>query len=222
MNEKQKSILGYVILVAAILGLGALHYTKLKERGQLQAEIDRYTKQAKDAQEKIQAVPDLRAKRDRLASFIDEYMEILPKEEHVQHDAFVDTIDSYRKDTGIVIREAAYVEIKEKKERKKKRGKGDETEKQKDFIRHRYRFRLEGTVPDLIEFVEKIENHARFLKVDALEIKPFGAKGDFTGSGTEKEEMELLALAANERKEIELTVSTYTYYKGSQQNPKKS
>jgi hypothetical protein len=91
-------------------------------------------------------------------------VEILPKEEHVQHEAFMEIIDAYRKDTKIIIQKAEYVKKKD----------DEKSPKQENFIRHRYKFKLLGTVPDFIEFVNKIENHTRFLKVDTIKIRPLG------------------------------------------------
>lgn len=214
MNDKQKVTAGFVVLALAILGLGALHYMKFSERQGMQAEIDRFTKQSQEAQTKIQRIPALTGEREKLISVIDEYSEILPREEHVQHDAFVDIIDGYRRDTDIIIQRAEYVPIKEKRER---RSAPDQQVETRDFFRHRYKFELLGTVPDLISFVNKIENHTRFLKVDALRIKPLGAGSETRSSSADQEEQEL-AQAAEKVKEIELTISTYTYYKGPQES----
>jgi hypothetical protein len=214
MNDKQKIILAGAVCVLLVAGVATLHYFKLRERSDLLKQIESYGKQAQDAQAKIARIPELRKERENMANIINEYMQILPKEEHVQHDAFVDIIDGYRKDTQIVIQKAEYVPIKEKQVKKK--GGKPEPEKNKDFLRHRYRFKLFGTVPELVEFINKIENHTRFLKIDALSIKPLGAAeetGD--GSGDTKDEEEI-ARAAEPIKEIELTVSTYTYFKGSE------
>jgi len=213
MNDKQKYIAGFVVLGLAIAGLAGLHYAKICDRGEMVEEIDRFSKQSKDLQEKIKRIPGLQAGREKLVSVINEYSQILPREEHVQHDAFVDIIDSYRRDTDIIIQKAEYVPIKEKKAG----GKNDPVE-QKDFFRHRYRFRLLGTVPELISFMNKIENHTRFLKVDAVKVKPLGSSEDARSSMSEEEEEKELAQAEQDVKEIELTISTYTYYKGQEQN----
>jgi hypothetical protein len=215
MNDKQKVIGGFAILGLAVIGCGVLHFQKLGERSEMKEQIARHTKQVREAQEKIKRIPGLRAEREKLVSVIDEYSQILPKEEHVQHDAFVDIIDSYRRDTEIIIQKAEYVPIKEARATRR-RGQPVAVE-EKDFFRHRYKFKLLGTVPELIEFVNKIENHTRFLKIDALKIKPLGAAED-TGTSDEKQDEEELAQAAEAVKEIELTISTYTYYKGPQQS----
>lgn len=204
LNEKQKMAVVMLVLGIAVISLGTLIFFALQERLRLNDKMEEYAKQERDASEKIKRIPKLQEEKEVLASRIDEYAAILPKDEHVQHDAFVDTIDSYRQDTNIVIKTAEYVKPRTPK-RKKKGGKP----KTENFIRHRYKFELVGTVPHLIAFLNKIENHTRFLKVDAFDIHPVGSS---TGGGAP--ELELDA-ADDPLKEIQLTITTYTYFRGS-------
>ena len=199
LNEKQRMAVVMMVLGLAVIGLGTLIFFKLQERRALNKKMEEYLSRERDAKEKIKRIPKLREERNTLASRIDEYAAILPKDAHVEHDAFVDTIDSFRQDTNIVISKAEYI--------KPKAGKGDKKKREK-FIRHRYRFQLLGTVPHLIAFMNKIENHTRFLKVDAFDIRPSG------GGGRGAPELELDA-ADDPLKEIQLTVTTYTYFRGA-------
>ncbi len=206
LNEKQKMAVVMMVLGLAVIGLGTLIFFKLQERRSLNKKMEEFVTKERDASEKIKRIPKLREERDTLASRIDEYAAILPKDAHVEHDAFVDTIDSYRRDTDIVISKAEY--IKPRAAKKRKKGAKKKTEK---FIRHRYKFALLGTVPHLIAFMNKIENHTRFLKVDAFDIRPVG------GGGGGAPELELDA-ADDPLKEIQLTITTYTYFRGSDRN----
>ena len=219
MNDKKKIILGLSVVFVAVVGLGALHFFKIKSRGALLSEIEKFDKQASQLEERIKQIPGLREERDKLVEYVDDYIKILPREEHVQHDAFVEIINQYSMDTDIRIETAEYVPSSDKKTRSRRRNGADEETKQ-DFVRHRYKFRLRGTVPELVQFMHKIENHQRFLKVDALDLKPLGAGGDNDGRVSQDQEEEELELASDPRKEIELTVSTYTYYKDSQKQLK--
>ena len=204
LNDKQKIYVTVGVFVLALMGLGALNYVLWRQRSDLLAQIDRYTAEEQAATAKINQIPELREKRAKLINIIDQYAEILPKEEHVQHDTFVDIIDGYRKDTKIIIQKAEYVKAKD----------DEKAPKQENFIRHRYKFKLLGTIPDFVEFVNKIENHTRFLKVDAINIKPLGTPEENGEELAEKQDDTELAAASEPVKEIELTVSTYTYFKG--------
>lgn len=198
LNDKQKCAVIIVILVLGIFGVGTLTFLKFRERGDLHKKLQDYLRQEQDAAVKIKRIPELREQRDRLASTVEEYADILPPEGHVQHDAFVNTIDSYR--GSVVIRGAEYVPQAELR-------RDDAPVEGEKFIRHRYRFELLGTVPDFTAFVNKIENHTRFLKVDAFTIRPMGAPKNAGAMSPERE----LANADNEVKEIDVVVSTYTY-----------
>ena len=207
LNEKQKIIATAGVFLVILGGVGAFNYLKFAERGKLHAEIQRYQLDGQAARSKRKRIPDLVEQRAKLIEQIDRYTEILPPDKDVEHDAFVRVMDKFRQDTKIVIKTAEYVPIKQDPREKE----------QQSFVRHRYRFRLLGTVPDVLEFVAKIENHKRFLKVDSINLRPFGVTGDFTeGDLGDRNDEELLSQAENELKEIDLTVSTYTYVKGTQ------
>lgn len=208
VNDTQKVILTAVVFTLIVGGLGMLNYFKFSERSDLLAQIDGYLEKEQAATTKIQQIPELRDKRSKLIKIIDQYAEILPKEEHVQHDTFVDIIDGYRKDTKIIIQKAQYVEIKDL----------ENVSDQESFIRHRYKFKLLGTVPDFIDFVNKIENHTRFLKVDAIKIKPLGTTDQMGDSLSDQADDSELAAAMEPVKEIELVISTYTYSRGQDKN----
>ena len=208
LNEKQKLTVILLVLGLGFAGLGTLTFFKFSERMELDKEMERLVEQEKAASEKIKRIPQLREERGRLASTIDEYAKILPKETHVEHDAFVDTIDTYRQDTNIVIKRAEYVPAvgKATKHDKKKKSRVQP----KKFIRHRYKFELVGTVQDFISFANKIENHTRFLKIDEFNIRPKGAPAQVASFDSMTAARELVN-ADDKEKEIDLTISTYTY-----------
>ena len=205
-NEKQKIFVTAVVFVAILTGVGALNWTKLQERSSLCAEIEKSRLEELDAREKRKRIPGLVEERAKLNEQIDSYIQILPPEEDVQHDAFVRVMDQYRKDTKIQIKTAEYVPVKQ----------GPRQKDSQSFVRHRYRFKLQGTVPDILQFIAKVENHKRFLKIDAINLRPSGVTGNFTeGDLGDRNDEEILENAKNELKEIDLTVSTYTYVKGT-------
>ena len=207
LNEKQKIVVTAGVFVLVLGGVGALNWMKLEERRNFRNDIARLQQEELAAREKRKRIPQLVEQRAKLVEQIERYTEILPPEEDVQHDAFVRVMDKYRQDTKILIKTAEYVPVKQDQKQKN----------QQSFVRHRYRFKLLGTVPDVLDFIAKIENHKRFLKVDAVNIRPFEVSGDFTeGDLGDRNDEELLGKAKKELKEIDLTVSTYTYVKGTQ------
>lgn len=211
LNQKQKVALlaGAVFLFCA--GMGFLVYSKLDERAAVLGDLDSCAAEESLLRVKIETIPNLLEQRSSLIESTDRYAEILPAEEHVQHDAFVRVMDEYRRNTELLIKSAEYLSPG--------RPTDDKAEgKVENFVRHRYRFRIVGSVADLLQFMSRIENHKRFLKIDAVSLKPLGSRGDFPeGDLREKEDTELLELAGNPVKEIDLTVSTYTYFKGAEE-----
>lgn len=205
LNEKQKIVGACLVFGVLSVGLVTVNVLKFRHSSELQAKIQGLKDEEQKANDKIKRIPELRQRRVDLANSIDIYADILPKEEHTQHDAFVEIIDSYRKDTQIVIQKTEYVKPKSEKEEGKRRLKDN-------FLRHRYRFKLVGTVPDFLRFINKIENHTRFLKIDAISIRPLGSAEE-TNETDDKADSDEIAKARIPFKDIELTVSTYTYSK---------
>ncbi len=210
LNEKQKLTAVIAAVVLAVVGIGTLTFFKFQERKELAAQMDDLLKQEKVATDRINRIPGLREERDRLAATVEDYAAILPKDAHVEHDSFVYTIDSFRRDTDVLIKRAEYVNPPAAPAA----APGAPPVKRKKFIRHRYRFELVGTVPHLISFINKIENHTRFLKIDALNIRPLGAPRKGTSFENANPEQELQR-ADQALKEVDLTISTYTYFKGA-------
>ena len=200
LNETQKIIVTAFIVVAIVGPLGALNYTKYQDRSQLLARLDNLKKEEKKANDRIAQIPELQKNRADLANIIEEYTKILPQEEYVQHEAFAEIVDNYRRETLVVIQDVEYLQSK------------DGEEEESNFLRHRYRITLIGTFPDFLRFINKIENHTRFLKIDEFNIKPLGAPPESRGL-SEKNEAALLDRAKVPFKEIEVIVSTYTYKK---------
>jgi hypothetical protein len=206
-SENQKILITIAVFGLLIGGMVTINVMKFRQRSDLLAKIDGLRDEEERANEKIKRIPELRERRANLANIINQYAEILPKEEHTQHDAFVEIIDSYRRDTQIVIQRTEYLKPKtEADDGKTKRPK-------ENFMRHRYRFKLIGTVPDFLRFINKIENHIRFLKIDSISIKPLGAT-DETNDLDDRADAEEIQKARIPFKDIEVTVSTYTYSKG--------
>lgn len=211
LSERQRIIVTAACFVLVLAGVGCLVYVKVKERGEFLGSLDLLVQEEKLATEKIQRIPGLREERSKLINIIDQYAEILPRDEHVEQDTFVEIIDGYRRDTKVIIQKAEYMKPKAAAASSPK----DKAPARENFMRHRYKFKLLGTVPDFIAFVNKIENHTRFLKVDAINIRPVGSQpGEGTDDLSDKVDDEELARAGESVKEIELTVSTYTYSKG--------
>lgn len=199
LNEKQQFMVLVVVFAVAILGEGLFAYTCLQKRTDLKDMKIKLDQEEADAQAKIAMIPRLRKESEELAQIIEDYAEILPTEAEVSLDAFLEDIEEFIQDTSLVIINGAPVE---KKFVAKKKGAPEVT--RVNFEQHKYRFQLEGTYLDFVRFVNRVENHTRFLEIVEMKIMPMGKTG--RGEGGEE-----IRLAENSRKTIELVISTYTY-----------
>lgn len=206
MSDKQK-ILAFVGVFALIfVGEGAFAYRYISEIGEHNETMQRLAQEELDAERKIQEIPTLVKKAEELANIIEEYAQILPNEKEVRSDAFLEDIDGFTRDADVKILAATpekVVDPSKKNSRNKKKKKSRNTDK-RAFVRHKYRFELEGTFLGFLRFVNKIENYPRFLRVDEFSIAP---RVKEKGGGVKS--------AENPVKAIELVVSTYTYSKES-------
>ncbi len=205
INEKQKIIAAVLVFTLFTAVMAALNYFRFEERGTLLAKIDSLQKEEKKANEMIRQIPELRQRRKDLAQIIDQYVSILPPEQHIEHEAFANIIDGYSQETLVVIQKVEYLDIDAAKGKKKKRIGTD------NFVRHRYRLKLIGEYRNFLRFINKIENHQRFLKIDEILIQPLGSNKDI--SKVSKDEASTLRMATVQYKNIELVLSTYTYKK---------
>ncbi len=190
------------IFLLLLGGEGVFAYYCIKDRNQANQNLVTLDKQLKEAEAKEKLKPLLTEKLAELNNIFEEYVAILPREEEVGTDKFLEDIDRFTKDTGLNIKSAKPVVLKKKKVGKKGKGSG---RKKLNFLRHKYRFELEGTFFGLVKFITAIENHSRFLQVDSIELRPVNSK-----QGGQKSDVEL---AENPRKYLMVEISTYTYSK---------
>ena len=209
IKDKQKIILA-VGLSALIAGaVAVVAFSKFRARRDLLAKIDGLERREKQAKDKIKRIPQLRDRRKDLARLIEDYAKILPKEHHVQHDAFMEIIDGFRKDTNIFIRSAEPV-VKKKRRGKKKKAAKD------NFIQHKYKFELVAKFKEFLKFLNRIENHDRFLRIDEFVVEPLrlDSKSSPVGKDTKGILSEIIA-AEQQLKQIKVVVSTFTYSVGN-------
>ncbi len=194
--------LGIMIGVFVLLlgGEGVFAYQCVKNRGNAKKNLLRLDRELKDAEAKQRLMPMLIEKLEELSNIFEEYVAILPSKAEVRSDAFLDDIDRFTQQTGLTIKSAKPVVVKNRATPKAKKGRNT-----LNFVRHKYRFELEGPFLGLIKFISAIENHSRFLQVDALELRPHSSSG-----GGQKSDVEL---AENPRKYLMVEISTYTYSK---------
>jgi hypothetical protein len=71
-------------------------------------------------------------------------------------------------------------------------------EEKEAFTRHKYRFEMTGEFSQLHRFINSVENHPRFLRVDGIQLFPLGDRED-------------LISASEPTKLLIVEISTYVY-----------
>ncbi|MFQ5653568.1 MAG: hypothetical protein ACE5GW_02410, partial [Planctomycetota bacterium] len=180
------------------------------DRHQMNEELGKLTTEETEAREKIAQIPELQRRSKDLANIIEEYTAILPREDEVRLDAFLEDVSHFCEDLQIMILNAHPLDIKKKRARAMvptaPGAKAKQIDRRNNFVRHKYQFDLVGTFPALHSFINRVENHKRFLQIDGIDVRPFG-------SGEREKMDEELALAENPHKVMSVRISTYTYSK---------
>lgn len=143
-------------------------------------------------------IPGLVNELQELEGIVAEYTEILPREDEVLRDAFVDTITQLCKESGLVITGAEPVAVEPVTNQKRGRSATAQTSSSQQFQRHKYRFEMQGDFNHFHRFVNLVENHTRFLRIDSFDLFPIDRSDD-------------LSAASKPEKSFTIEISTYVY-----------
>ncbi len=208
LTEKQQLIA--IIVGSAMLVLGEITFALLSysDRGELRTELGALEHRQVQAEGKLNLIPQLQLRAQEMSEIVEQYTEILPREDEVSPDAFLDDISALCKEVGLEITSAQPIEVKvEQKKRLRGRtpqqAKNEAAPPAKNFVQHKYRFEMEGKFSALHRFINGVENHTRFLQVDHLLIEQLASRGRNNQSKLERSQ--------NPRKALTVEVSTYTY-----------
>ncbi len=208
LTEKQQLVA--ILAVGGVLVLSELGFAwvSFSDRGEIRTELSALESRQATADGKLAQIPQLRRRASELSEIVDQYTEILPRDDEISPDAFLDDISSLCKEVGLEIIEAQPMEVKQESKAGARRrpvpgGQQKAAEVPKTFVRHKYRFDMEGEFQALHRFVNGVENHTRFLQIDNLGVRPIGGQ-----KGARQDDLDL---ARNPRKALTVEISTYTY-----------
>lgn len=179
LGEKQKLIISIFVVLLLLAGFGGGIYLKIKERGPLVGEIDRLEKTIRVHEQKIAQIEPLTEKIVALQDEIARYEVIIPDSEEL--DKMTDTVEEFRKTSGVEINDF----------RKVTRPLVAREEMGKAYRRVTYSMKLVGDFFEFVSFINLLENHERFIRVDSFRVLP--------GRGEDTSLME-----------IDLQISTFT------------
>ncbi len=208
LTQSQQFKVVIAVFALVFIGEGVFAYFCWNRRTEALAELEKLDRQESAAQAKKSQITNLKNNARELQAIIEEYVQILPTEDEVGYDDFVEDIDAFAKRGSLSIASAVAIEEVKKK---KRRGKKDAPVKEANFVKHKYRFQLEGTFRGFLQFLTYVENHSRFLQVEDFSIRPAGQ--DRENSGRTEKHLAAVSAAENPIKDITVEISTYTYSK---------
>jgi Tfp pilus assembly protein PilO len=166
MEEKQKLAVS-VLVVLLLLGImGGVIYLKIKQKGPLDADIERLRQTIKIHEQKIAQIGPLTERIAALQDEIARYEVIIPDEEEL--DKMADTVEEFRKKSGVEINDFRNVT----------RPFTARQEMGQAYRRVSYNIKLTADFFEFATFVNLLENHERFIRVDSFRVSP--ARGEDT------------------------------------------
>ena len=182
-GDKKLIVMLIILFVVALGVLIALCYYKWIDNKATEDKIAEVDVQIAK-QEAIKAtIPELRQQRIQRVEAINQLTKILPTETETSHQEFLRLLRGFAEKSGVSVKtlepptELNDVELRIK--------------------RYRYVILLEGSFPDFVQFLNQIETHTRFLKVDMFEVANRDIRVDYWPDEPEKT--------------IRLQITTYTY-----------
>ena len=157
MTEARKLVISVIVMLVALAGVGTWLTLGWRQSGALQKSIADKGRELATLREKMAAVPELRQERQRLAGELDEYETILPNDREFAK--ILDTLSEYLKKAGVEMRQ--FTPVREK----------DDKKSTASYKRVSYELDVTGDYFSFIRFLNLLENHNRFIQVDAFTVK---------------------------------------------------
>jgi len=164
LEEKQKLILSVVVVLVLLVGFGGGIYLKLKERAPLVAEMDRLEASIRLYDQKIAQIGTLTEKIAALQEEVARYEVIMPDSEEL--DKMADTVDEFRKKSGVEIKD--FRKVISPVVAREQAGKA--------YEQVTYNMKLTGDFFQFVTFINLLENHERFIRVDSFRVSPSRAE----------------------------------------------
>jgi Tfp pilus assembly protein PilO len=183
LSEKKIAVIIIAFFGVALAAIASVSVLRWGENSKIKDQIAQVDKEIDKLTERVDSIPSLEAKKRAAIEALDDMTKILPDKGDLQHDAFLRLLQVMATESRVEVKNLNVEPEKETPDKK--------------FARFRYKVLVEGTYPQFVNFLHMIETHKRFLKIDSFRIgnKQIGAN----------------CWPESNKKEIDLTISTYTY-----------
>ena len=181
-GDKKLMIVLIILFIIAFGVIAALCYYRWNDNKKLDEEIGSVQQEIKLMEIKKETITELRRKRRQRVEAINELTKILPTEDEAEYSVFLRLLREFAKASGVSVTDLLRpTEV---------------PEPGMPIIRYKFQLVVEGTFPQFVSFLNQIERHTRFLRVDSFEVANMSA-GPIWPETPEKK--------------IRLQITTYTY-----------
>ena len=180
----KKLVIILIILFAVAFGvIAALCYYRWDGNKKLKEQIESVKKKIEKEEKRKELIQHLQQQRLRRIEAVSQLTKILPTETEASHSVFLRLLSDFAQKAGVVVKSLLPpAEVPDKELRIKK---------------YTYSILVDGTFPDFVRFLNQIEGHTRFLRVDSFELANASVGAGYWPETTEKK--------------IRLQITTYTY-----------
>ena len=184
--DKKLIIILIILFVVAFGVIAALCYYKWIDNKKVKDNITQVQADIKVQEEKKKRIRGLERQRKERVEAINQLTRILPTEAETSHSRFLELLSGFAANSGVeVIMLHQPSELPQPALR---------------IVRYQYKLVVDGTYPQFVRFLNQIETHTRFLKVDMFDVANLRTDPDFWPE--------------DPKKKITVEITTYTYSPG--------
>ena len=157
-DERSALLITVVVVILVAIGIGVGLFFTYRELGNVrEANADLY-KRIRDAEKKKSMIPALEEEISVMLGDLVLYEEILPDEKEIEN--IMDLLNDFKKEAEIEIISLT-----------PQRARAVAQAVQQNYERHAYSIKLRGTYFRIMRFINLLETHNRFIRIDKFDIK---------------------------------------------------
>ena len=181
-GDKKLMIILILLFIVAFGVIAALCYYRWNDNKKLEVEKVAIQQEIALMEIKKETITELRRKRRQRVEAINELTKILPTEDEASHSVLLRLLREFAKESGVSVTSLLRP--------------SEVPEPGMPIIRYKYQLIVDGTFSQFVSFLNQIEKHTRFLRVDSFEVANMSS-GPIWCETPEKK--------------IRLQITTYTY-----------
>jgi len=157
-DERAALLITVVVVITAVIGISVglfFSYRELEKVRQANADLE---KRISEAENKKSRIPALEEEISVMLADLVLYEEILPDEKEIEN--IMDLLNDFKKEAKVEIISLT-----------PQRARGVTLAGQQNYERYTYTIKLQGTYFTVMRFINLLETHNRFIRIDKFDIK---------------------------------------------------